>query len=216
MTQGLGKTRNASLCLYGPSGTGKSAYVKWLSEQIGAELIYKRASDLLSKYIGESEQLIAAAFDEARSNKAILLFDEVDSFLQDRRGATHSWEVTMVNEMLTQMEHYQGIFVATTNLMKNLDQAALRRFDFKIEFSFLKAEQSWALFQEHCQFFGLTARAEQQIQLNRIHVLTPGDFAVAAKRNRVSPFNSSDEFLSLLREECALKENGSHGQLGFV
>ena len=216
MTQGLGKARNASLCLYGPSGTGKSAYVKWLSEQIGAELIYKRGSDLLSKYIGESEQLIAAAFDEARSNKAILLFDEVDSFLQDRRGATHSWEVTMVNEMLTQMEHFQGIFVATTNLMKNLDQAALRRFDFKIEFSFLKPEQSWALFQEHCRFFGLTAQAEQQIQLNRIHVLTPGDFAVAAKRNRVSPFNSSDEFLSLLREECTLKENGARGQLGFL
>ncbi len=216
IAQGLAKTKSATLCLYGPSGTGKSAYVKWLSEQVGVELIYKRASDLLSKYLGESEQQIAAAFDEARSNKAILLFDEVDSFLQDRRGAVHSWEVSMVNEMLTQMEHFEGIFIATTNLMKNLDQAALRRFDFKIEFGYLKQNQAWALFEQYCQFFQLPCQASIQVRLNHMHALTPGDFSVAAKRNRVSPFKTAEEFLALLQEECALKENGSRGQTGFI
>ncbi len=173
---------------------------------------------MLSKYLGESEQLIAAAFDEARSNKAILLFDEVDSFLQDRRGAVHSWEVSMVNEMLTQMEHFEGIFIATTNLMKNLDQAALRRFDFKIEFGYLKQEQAWALFEQYCQHFQIQIEPQSSIRtrLNHMHVLTPGDFAVAAKRHRVASFHTAEEFLVLLQEECALKENGSRGQTGFI
>ena len=59
---------------------------------------------------------------------AILLIDEVDSFLQDRRHAQRSWELSGVNEMLTQMESYQGVFIGSTNLMSSLDSAALRRF----------------------------------------------------------------------------------------
>ncbi|WP_434777575.1 AAA family ATPase [Neisseria sp. Ec49-e6-T10] len=217
IAQGLAKAKSASICLYGPSGTGKSAYVKWVADQLGLELIYKRASDLLSKYVGESEALIADAFDEARRNKAVLLFDEVDSFLQDRRGATHSWEVSMVNEMLTQMEHFEGIFVATTNLMKNLDQAALRRFDFKIEFLYLKKEQAFALFNAYSQQFHLPIVDDHiKIRLASMHTLTPGDFAVAGKRHKVSPFTSTIELLEFLQEECAVKENGHKGQLGFI
>ena len=79
-------------------------------------------------------QNIAKAFSEAEQKGAILVLDEVDSFLQDRSGAYHSWEVTQVNEMLTQMESFQGIFIATTNFMTNLDKASIRRFDMKIEF----------------------------------------------------------------------------------
>ena len=54
------------------------------------------------------------------------MLDEVDSFLQDRSGAYRSWEVTQVNEMLTQMESFSGIFITTTNFMTNLDKASIR------------------------------------------------------------------------------------------
>ncbi|SFV60837.1 ATPase, AAA family [hydrothermal vent metagenome] len=89
-------------------------------------------------WVGGTEKNIANAFREAKEEKAVLVFDEVDSFLADRTGAKQSWEVTQVNEMLVQMENFDGIFIATTNLMDNLDRASLRRFDLKLEFSYLK------------------------------------------------------------------------------
>ena len=216
LAQGLSVHGRGSLCLYGPPGTGKSAYVKWLSKQLGKPLLYKKGSDLLSKYVGESEQLIAAAFEEASRDEAILIFDEVDSFLQDRRQASQSWEVTQVNEMLTQMEAFEGIFVATTNLMKHLDQAALRRFDFKIEFAYLRVDQRWQLFVAYCEHFGLEAAAHLQTAVNKLHVLTPGDFAVVSKCARITPIESAQHLLQLLQAECALKEQGSQNTLGFM
>ena len=87
--------------------------------------------------------------DRANDDDAILLLDEVDSFLQDRRNARHSWEISAVNEMLTQMESYRGLFIASTNLMDNLDEAALRRFDLKISFGYLAAEQITQLLSQH-------------------------------------------------------------------
>lgn len=205
-----------SMCLYGPPGTGKSAYVKWLAKELDKPLLYKKGSDLLSKYVGESEQLIANAFEEAARDGAILIFDEVDSFLQDRRQASQSWEVTQVNEMLTQMEAFQGIFVATTNLMKHLDQAALRRFDFKIEFGFLRLDQRWSLFQAYCSHFNLTDADQCEYAVGKLHLLTPGDFAVAAKRSRITPIASARQLLEMLQAECALKEQGNQGSFGFV
>src|SRR5207237_682577 len=129
LADGLAHSRSGRLCLYGPPGTGKTAYARWLADRIGMPLSVKRASDLMSKWVGESEKNLASAFKQAELAGAVLLIDEVDSFLQDRRGASHGWEVSQVNEMLTQMESFSGLLVASTNLMRGLDQAALRRFD---------------------------------------------------------------------------------------
>ena len=93
-------------------------------------------------WVGGSEKNIAKAFKDAVDDKALLLIDEVDSFLQNRQGASRSWEVTSVNEMLTQMEQFPGIFIASTNMMHGLDQAALRRFDLKVRFDYLLPEQA--------------------------------------------------------------------------
>ena len=215
LAQGIIAAGRGTLCLYGAAGTGKSAYAAWLAEQAGKQLIYKRSSDLLSKYVGETEQLIAQAFAQAEENQAVLVFDEVDSFLQDRRGANQSWEITQVNEMLTQMEAYQGIFIATTNLMRNLDQAALRRFDFKLEFSPLRPEQAWKLFQAHCAQLNLPCPDELRSEVARIRQLVAGDFAVAAKQARITPFADAQALLASLQLECSLKEGGK-GAMGFV
>jgi SpoVK/Ycf46/Vps4 family AAA+-type ATPase len=91
--------------------------------------------------LGETEQNLARMFQDAAADNVVLLLDEADSFLQDRRGAERSWEVSQVNEMLTQMETFQGVFVASTNLMESLDQASLRRFDIKVKFDFLGRDQ---------------------------------------------------------------------------
>ncbi len=155
--EGLKASDSGRICLYGPAGTGKTAYGRWLAQELNRPLIVKRASDLISMFVGGSEKALADAFAQAVAEKAVLLIDEVDSFLQDRRGAKHSWELTQVNEMLTQMEVYDGIFIATTNLAAGMDKAALRRFDIKAEFGFLRADHAWALLCRHC------AAAELQI-----------------------------------------------------
>ena len=204
-----------SLCLYGAPGTGKTAFAAYLAQQADKPLLYKRASDLLGKYVGESEQNIAAAFAEAEESGAVLVFDEVDGFLQDRRSARQNWEITQVNEMLTQMEAYDGIFVASTNLMRNLDQAALRRFDFKIEFGFLKPQQLWEVFGDYCNRFGLDCPPELKAEVVRLPQAALGDFAVAAKQARLLPFADAAALLEAVKRECALKE-GAKGAVGFV
>lgn len=164
---------NFSLCMYGEPGTGKSLYARYLADTLGIEVIFKRASDLISKWVGETEQNIAAAFEEAKSKKAMLIFDEADSFLQNRNNAQRSWEISQVNEMLTWMESHEYPFVCTTNLLDSLDEASLRRFTFKIRFDFMTNEQvNHAI--EH--FFGI-----QGANVN-IKGLTAGDFATVKKK----------------------------------
>jgi SpoVK/Ycf46/Vps4 family AAA+-type ATPase len=105
-------------------------------------LLLRSSSDLISKWVGDSEKAIAAAFRQAEREGALLMIDEVDSFLRDRDGAQHSWELTRVNEMLTRMESFPGVFIASTNLMEGIDAAALRRFDLKLRFGYLAPEQA--------------------------------------------------------------------------
>ncbi|WP_027477958.1 AAA family ATPase, partial [Curvibacter gracilis] len=111
---GLRQAQSARLCLWGPPGTGKSAYGRWLAQALDRPLVVQRGSDLMSKYVGESEKRIARAFRQAANDGAVLMIDEVDGFLRDRQAVGQSWEVSQVNEMLTQMESYEGVFVAST------------------------------------------------------------------------------------------------------
>lgn len=213
---GIKAAGSARLCLYGPPGTGKTAYGRWLAGQLDKTLLVKRASDLMSKWVGGNEKNIARAFREAELEGALLLIDEVDSFLQDRREAQHSWEVSTVNEMLTRMEGFGGVFIASTNLMDGLDQAALRRFDLKARFDFLRSEQSAELLRRHCIQLGLAAPGDADIQaVGRLKNLTPGDFAATLRQQRFRPIASAAQWVRNLQAECALKE-GAKAAIGFM
>lgn len=216
VTGGLASSKSGRICLYGPPGTGKTAYARWLADQLSIPILVKRGSDLISKWLGETEQNIARAFSEAEREKALLLIDEVDSFLQDRRGAQRSWEITAVNEMLIQMESYSGIFIASTNLMGNLDQAAMRRFDLKVKFDYLNPEQAWNLLVRQSEVLALTTPTKSdQKELSRITVLTPGDFAAVARQHRFRPIVNSAKLVDALKKECGVKEDGKRAPIGF-
>ena len=189
---------NFSLCLYGEPGTGKSLYARYLAKEIGCEVILKRASDLMSKWVGETEQNIADAFAEAKAKKAMLIFDEADSFLQNRQNSNASWEVTQVNEMLTWMESHEYPFVCTTNLLGTLDEASLRRFTFKINFDFLSTEQvNQAI--EH--FFNI-----KNANVN-IKGLTTGDFATVKKKIDFLGISELNEIVKMLQDEVKVKKS---------
>lgn len=171
-------TKSFSLCLNGAAGTGKSLYARYLAEKMGLEVIQKRASDLKSMWVGETEKNIALAFEEARNEEAFLIFDEADSLLFDRREATAPWQVSQVNEMLTWMESHLFPFVCTTNLSEKLDPASLRRFTFKLEFKSLSTRNLRAAFQ---YFYGFDAPAN----LDSLDNLTVGDMAVVKKKAEI-------------------------------
>lgn len=202
------KSRKFSLCLYGAPGTGKSAYARYLAKQLGMKVLHKRASDLLGPYVGMTEYFISQAFAEARRKNQLLVLDEADSFLQERRHARQSWEVTQVNEMLTQMESHPLPFVCTTNLMDGLDQASLRRFTFKVKYDFLKPEQVAEAFGH---FFG----EESRVPLTGLSHLTPGDFAVVANRMEILDVDDHAELVDMLRQEQDVKDV-KNNRVGFV
>lgn len=215
LAEGLAQVSQARICLYGPPGTGKTAYARWLASRLERPLKVERASDILSKWVGETERNLARCFRQADEDGAVLLIDEVDSLLQDRRHLSHSWQITMVNEMLTQMEEFRGIFVATTNLLGNLDQATLRRFDLKARFGFLAAEQARSLFTQYCRQMNIDAPPDAVECAGAMRTLTPGDFAAVARQARFRPFASPADFVSALKAECALKEAEPRA-MGFV
>jgi SpoVK/Ycf46/Vps4 family AAA+-type ATPase len=216
LAQGIEKTRSARLCLYGPPGTGKTAFGTWLAEELDCPLMLRRASDLISPYVGETEQNIARIFREATRERALLLIDEADSFLRDRAGSRHSWEVTAVNEMLTQMEYFEGVLVMSTNLFELLDEAALRRFDAKLCFRYLTRQQVQMFFLERCKAMELddSATACERL-LSNVETLAPGDFATVIRRHRLSPVRSAIDFANALAEECRARQRGAM-PIGFL
>ena len=191
--------RRFSLCLQGPPGTGKSAFVRYLAERVGLEVLHKRASDLLSMWVGGTEAQIAEAFAEAREQEQFLVFDEADSLLADRRFAHRNWEVSQVNEMLTWMENHPLPFACTTNYGEHLDPATLRRFDFKLRLAYLAPDQAMAAFRN---FFDL----EPPLEVQALSSLTPGDFAVVRRRAEVlGKLGDAKSIAAMLREECDAK-----------
>ena len=216
VAQGLVQAKCGRLCLYGPPGTGKTAYGRWLADEMGVPLMVKKASDLMSMWVGGNEKNIARAFRTAEQDGALLLIDEIDSFLQDRRGARQGWEVSLVNEMLTQMESFPGVFIASTNLMDGLDQAALRRFDLKVKFDFLEAEQAYQLLCRYCEHLFIPLPEMGDVaRIKRLQNLTPGDFAAVVRQSRFRPVLSPGHLITALEAECALKE-GASSTIGFM
>lgn len=215
LIQGIKESKSARICLYGVPGTGKSAYTKFIAKSLKKPIIIKKGSDLLSMFVGGTEKNIALAFKEAKDKKAVLVFDEVDSFLQDRSMAARSWEVTQVNEMLVQMESFDGVFIATTNLIDNLDKACLRRFDLKLEFGYLLPEQARNLFKKECALLKVKFDENASKKVSSLGLLAPGDFASVRRQAKFRPIKNGDDFYHRLELEVALKNEEKSIKIGF-
>ncbi len=209
IVQALNRQGQGSVCFSGPPGTGKTAFAEILATVLDRELITQSASDLISPYIGESEKNLAALFQNHDPSQAILFLDEVDSFLSERRTARHSWERTAVNELLQQMERYPGIFLAATNLIERVDQAALRRFDFKLQFRPLNTQQRRALLaRETLGDKEQPLPAKVTSLLDQLNQLTPGDFATVHRQQQMLGATfTPEEFLQRLMQEQRWKHN---------
>ncbi|MGH8273788.1 MAG: AAA family ATPase [Gammaproteobacteria bacterium] len=220
LAEGIAARGAGRLCLYGPPGTGKSAFARHLVKRTGKPLIYRRASDLVDCWVGNTEKNIAGMFEEARREGAAVLLDEADSFLAGRESAMHSWEVTQVNELLTQMEAFEGLFIASTNLMERLDFASLRRFDLKVRFNYLQPEQARALLAQVLKEHNIKVRKAEAKIIERIGLisnLTPGDFAAIIRCARLASDSTTAAWWGkALEHECSTKPDAPRSAFGFL
>jgi transitional endoplasmic reticulum ATPase len=197
-----------SMCLYGPSGTGKSEYAKQLIKYLRKRVLYRKASDLLAPYLGETEAKIAASFKQAEDNNMILLIDEADTFLRSRGKADKAWEISQTNEMLSQMENLRAPFIVTTNLMSEIDTAALRRFTFKVSFDFLTRAQIPLIFKKYFK------KAAPKDLLDIVN-LTAGDFANVKNKIDILGIKDVSKIAEMLTEEAAQKPDAGLRRMGF-
>jgi AAA+ superfamily predicted ATPase len=193
-----GASRGWSLCLSGPSGTGKTVFAHYLADRLGVAVLQKRASNLLSMWVGGTEKQIAVAFSEAEDKEALLLIDEVESLLFDRKAAVRAFEVSQVDELLGWMEQHPFPLICTTNLPERMDQAIPRRFTFKLRFEALDAARAMLAFRR--MLGGEPAGPLPD-------GLTPGDFAVVRRKAELLGEDRPAIWLRWLAEGLAAKGN---------
>lgn len=209
-----GKEKGIRILFYGLSGTGKTNLAHYIADAIEKKLLCKNASDILGMFVGESEKNIANAFEEAKKQKKILLFDEVDSFFRERSYASQNWEITLVNEFLTQMEKFEGIVICTTNLRNIMDKAMQRRFHIMVEFKALKDEGVESLLGKYFPQFDFS---EEDIRrISRFQSATPGDFGNLSSRLRFMNQEKVTETY-ITDELCKMQEEKELGKrsIGF-
>ncbi|MFD0270381.1 AAA family ATPase [Streptomyces sp. NPDC127106] len=129
--------RGVRLLLTGPPGTGKSLAAEVLATEAGRDLLVVDGSELVSKYIGETEKNLAACFEAAERTQAVFLLDEADALFGTRTEISEANDRFANMEtayLLQRLDRFDGLAVLTTNLRQNIDAAFIRRMDFVVEF----------------------------------------------------------------------------------
>lgn len=136
----------------GASGTGKTLAARVLASVLGMDIFRVDLAAVVNKYIGETERNLNEVFSRAEELDVLLLLDEGDSLLTRRTDVSSSndrYANLETNYLLQRLEQYDGIVFITTNAIKRIDDAFMRRLDAVIEFSFPEAEERFALFKLH-------------------------------------------------------------------
>ncbi len=166
--------KRTGFLLSGPPGTGKSLLAEAICIELGLTYKKVRLTDFSSAFVHETEKKTRNFFKE-NAHVQVLIFDEFDSVAMSRQSSSRQYEVTEVNEFLNCMDEHQGIIFATTNNPDRLDEAALRRFDFKIRFDHLTSEMSLKMFFMLFKQLNLSTSEMNQVarKLKNLRGLTP-------------------------------------------
>ena len=220
---------DARIIFYGSAGTGKTMTAMSLAKTLKRPILSFDCSKILSMYVGESEKNVRRIFDEFKelSLKAkvepILLLNEADQFLGSRTEGTGSSADKMHNQMqnifLEQIERFEGILIATTNLLGNIDKAFSRRFNYKIEFKKPGKRQRLRLWQfmlpenaDYTEDFDVQALAAHDLTGGQINLIIKNTaYKVAVREESIF---SSQDFLEEIEKELGSSFDGSKS-MGF-
>jgi ATP-dependent Clp protease ATP-binding subunit ClpA len=214
-----------TVLMYGQPGTGKTSTVKTLARKTGRHVFLVDIPKIVSKWVGDSEKNISRIFEEYRKasekfDKApILLFNEADAILGTRTRVDTSVDKmrnTMQNILLQEMEDFEGILVATTNLVGQLDEAFDRRFLYKLEFHKPEESVQLQILQEVFPHIGPKTLA----RISREFSLTGGQISNIRKKLLVGELLEEIEDLDAAifercEEECSLRKGNKTGGIGF-
>ena len=228
---GIKKSNEIStkIIFYGPPGSGKTLTAKVIANELKKPILSLDASKILSMYVGESEKNVRKMFDEYAEiseklkTKPILLLNEADQFLSTRTTASFSSADKMHNQMqnifLEQFEKFDGILIATTNLLETLDKAFSRRFDKKIKFErplFNERVKLWEIKLPKAEFeedFDIKKLAKYDLSGAEIELIIKNTALKVALRKK--PLFKLKDFIEEIK-----KEKGSsfdtEKELGFV
>ncbi|WP_104685254.1 ATP-binding protein [Helicobacter bizzozeronii] len=213
------KDVEAKIIFYGPPGTGKTMSALALAKSLKKEVLGFDCSKILSMYVGESEKNVRKIFDDyhkiAKQCKSapILFLDEADQFLSTRTTASSGADKMhnqMQNIFLHQIEKFEGVLIATTNLLETLDAAFSRRFNHKIEFKPPTFEQRVQLWQKYLPSnapYAPSHTLESLAHTLARHSLTGGQIALIVKNTACkvatypNPLFSLEDFLVEIKKE---------------
>ncbi|MBU3014670.1 ATP-binding protein [Poseidonibacter lekithochrous] len=219
----------AKIIFYGVAGTGKTLTALALAKSLKKDVLSFDCSKILSMYVGESEKNVRSIFDkyyelrEQTKSEPVLLLNEADQFLSGRSTGAGSGSDKMHNQMqnifLEQIEKFDGILIATTNLLENLDKAFSRRFNYKIEFIKPNKKQRIELWEK---LLPSNLPLDKDFNINKLasHELTGGQIELVIK-NTAYKIAISDEPIFTIKdfEEQITKEQkgqfDSENKVGF-
>jgi len=220
---------DARIIFYGSPGTGKTMTAMSLAKTLKRPILSFDCSKILSMYVGESEKNVRKIFDDFKilSKKAkvdpILLLNEADQFLSSRTEGAGSSADKMHNQMqnifLEQIEQFEGILIATTNLLDNIDKAFSRRFNYKIEFKkpgMVQRKRLWHFMllekADYEEGFDVSELAKYELTGGQIDLIIRNTAYKVAVRDE-SVFSMKD-FLEEIEKELGSSFEGS-SSMGF-
>jgi len=220
----------AKIIFYGPPGTGKTLTAHSIAKELDKPILSLDSSKILSMYVGESEKNVRRMFDEYYSicdklkTKPILLLNEADQFLSSRTTSALSSADKMHNQMqnifLEQLEKFDGLLIATTNLLETIDSAFSRRFEYKIKFekpTLKERKKLWELklpkSAEYEDGFDKNALAKYDLTGAQIEVIIKNTAMKVALRKK--PVFKTEDFIEEIKKE---KGNAfdAEKELGFI
>lgn len=186
-----GAAGGAAVLFHGAPGTGKTFTAGALAGELGRPLARLRIEGALSKWVGAGEKRVAAAFRDAAAAGAVLLLDEADALVVDRSEA-RSWQVSLVNVLLVEIERYPGLVVLATNRADALDPALERRLALRLEILPPGEDERKELWRRHLPARAPLATDVDLVALARAHALTGAGIRRACERAALRAASRSD------------------------
>lgn len=215
-----------SCLFYGNPGTGKTESVYQLAKKTGRPIYSVDLSEIRDKYVGESEKRLKEIFTrykklakERKQDFPILLFNEADGIIGTRiegqGDSVDKMENAMQNILLQELEDFEGILIATTNLQGNLDKAFDRRFLYKLKFPVPTPEIKAKIWMSKIEELG----GEDALKLSKEFDLSGGQIDNIARKyviNQILHGQGSEDIYEILREYCKEEKIENHGKIGFL